>query len=278
MARRAALSEIPNVDAAADQTDLALSLARRRHRVERIVSLFSPLILLILWELSARAHWIDTRFFPAPSKIIAVWVKMIASGEYFSAVGISLTRIIIGFLLGAVPALILGIIMGLSTVVRALLNPIFGTLMPIPKLALLPLILLVFGMGELSKWVTIGAGLFFHVLYNTMTGVVNIDSIYIDAARNYGATRADFFFRIALPGALPNIINGIRLALSVGLLLIVAAEMIGATNGIGHMIWQGYEVFALEQMYVGLLTMALFGYLITHGDEALEKVVIPWKR
>ena len=258
--------------------DLAVAAARRRQRIEKLLSTFSPLIILALWEVAARLNWIDLRFFPAPSQIAVVFYEMLTSGEYFSALRISASRIAIGFLIGAVPALVLGVLMGLSSIVRAIFSPVVGALLPIPKLALLPLILLVFGIGESSKWATIAAGVFFYVLYDTVVGVANIDRVYLDVAKAFGAPRRDYWFRIALPGALPMIFNGLKLGLAVGLLLIVAAEMIGANDGIGFLIWMGYSVFALERMYVGLLTMAVLGYIITQGLDALEKVLIPWKR
>ncbi|MFN8455725.1 MAG: ABC transporter permease [Anaerolineae bacterium] len=258
--------------------DLAVQAARRRQRIEQMLSLFSPLILLALWEVAAQLRWIDLRFFPAPSQIAVVFFKMVMSGEYFKALQISFARIAVGFLMGAIPALILGVLMGLSSIVRAAFSPIIGALLPIPKLALLPLILLIFGIGESAKWVTIASGVFFYVLYDTLVGVSNIDRVYLDVAKAYGAPTSDFWFRVALPGALPMIFNGLKLGLAVGLLLIVAAEMIGANEGIGFLIWMGYSVFDLERMYVGLLTMAVLGYIITQGLDALEKKVIPWKR
>lgn len=167
--------------------------------------------------------------------------------------------------------------MGVSRMFRAFMDPIIGALLPIPKLALLPLIMLIFGIGETSKVVTVASGVFFYVLLDTVVGVANIEKIYTEVAHNFGARRLDYFRTVAFPGALPLIFNGIKLGQGVGLLLIVAAEMIGANNGIGYLIWTGYQTFSLERMYIGLIMMGFLGFLSSTLLTRLEKVVVPWK-
>lgn len=246
-------------------------------RRERLVSILSPLMLLVVWELVSRFNLIDVRFFPPPSAIAEAFVTLTVNGVLWASIKMSMTRIIVGFLLGGVPGLLLGLTMGLFRWPRVVLEPMVYALYPIPKIALMPLILIIFGIGEESKWVTIAIGVFFMVLINTMAGVQQIDKIYIDVAKNYGANRKDFYTTIALPGALPLIFAGLKLGMGMALLLIVAAEMIAAKSGIGYMIWQGYATFWLEQMYVGLILMAFFGYLFSMGLNELERWIIPWK-
>ena len=253
----------------------AKEIQRRR---ERILSIVSPLILVVVWELLVRFHLLDLRFFPPPSGIVSTFVELSVSGELWSSLAISIMRIFGGFLLGAVPAVILGLTMGLFPLIRAVFDPMIASLYPIPKLALLPLIMLLFGIGEASKVVTIASGVFFLVLINTVAGVVNIDKIYLDVAKNYEASRKNFYLTIALPGALPLIFTGLKLGMGIALLLIVAAEMIGAKSGIGYMIWTGYETFFLEKMFVGLTLMAVLGYLFTVGLDELERKIVPWKQ
>mgnify|MGYP001298491446 CR=1 FL=1 len=254
-----------------------LKKIRRNESLQHWLSLFSPLLILLLWEVLSRANLLDVRFFPPPTGILSTFVGMILSGELISALGISLYRVMLGFILGAVPALILGILMGVSRIFRSFMDPIIGALLPIPKLALLPLIMLLFGIGEMSKVVTIASGVFFYVLMDTVVGVANIEKIHTEVARNYGARGLDYFRTVAFPGALPLIFNGIKLGQGVGLLLIVAAEMIGADNGIGYLIWSGYQTFALERMYVGLIMMGFLGFLTSTILSRLERVVVPWK-
>src|SRR5512142_2457562 len=120
---------------------------------ERMVSITSPVLLLIVWEVLVRAGLLDARFFPAPTSIVSTFVRLLLSGELFTHVSISLVRIAIGFLMGGLPALVLGILMGLSRLVRAALNPMVGALYPIPKTAIFPLLMVIFGIGEPSKYV-----------------------------------------------------------------------------------------------------------------------------
>jgi len=246
-------------------------------RRERLISILSPLMLLLLWEALVRLQLLDYRFFPPPSAIVGRFWELLVDGTISSHVAMSLFRVFSGFLVGTVPGVVIGLTMGLFPVVRAALEPVVAATYPIPKLALLPLMLLIFGYGEASKVATIGLGCFFLVLINTVAGVVNIDKVFLDVARNYGATKKDYYLTIALPGALPMIFTGMKLGMGVSLLLIVAAEMIGAQNGIGYLIWTSYQIFRLEDMYIGLVLMAFFGYFFTMGLNSLERVVIPWK-
>ena len=244
---------------------------------ERLLSIFSPFLLLFLWEFLVQVGLLDKRFFPAPTSIVGTFGSLITSGELFRHLQASIARIIIGFLLGAIPALIVGVIMGLSRWVRAFLSPMVAALYPIPKIAILPLVMLIFGLGEQSKWVIIAIGVFFLVLYNTMAGVMNIPNIYLDVGRNFGASKVQFFYTVALPGALPLIFTGIKLAAGVALLIIVAAEFVGAKTGIGYMIWQSWQTFSVETMYVGLVVISMLGYLVSLGLDELEHVLIPWR-
>jgi len=244
---------------------------------QRWLSILSPVAILVIWELMSRLGLIDIRFFSRPSLIAVTFYELVANGELLAHVSISLFRVLVGFLAGSIPAILIGLTMGLFPIVRAALEPIVLALYPIPKLALLPLILLVFGVGEAFKIITIALGCFFLVLVNTVAGVVNIEPIYLDVARNFGASRRDFYLTVALPGALPMIFAGLKLGMGVSLLLIVAAEMIGAQSGVGYLIWTSYEVFDLEQMYVGLILMMFFGALSNLLMNELEHWIVPWK-
>ncbi len=218
---------------------------------EILVSIFSPVVVLIAWELVVRARLLDARFFPAPTSIVETFWALIRSGELANAVTVSLARIFAGFLMGAIPALLLGLMLGLSRMVRAFANPIVYALYPVPKVAILPLVMLIFGLGEMSKYVIIAIAVFFLVLVNTTAGVVQIDRIYFDVARNFNASRRDFYVNVVLRGALPSIFIGLKLALGVALIVLVTAEFVGARAGIGVMIYDSWQVFAIERLFVG---------------------------
>ncbi len=251
--------------------------AAKRDFQERMVSLFSPLILLVIWEVLVRMGVLDHRFFSMPSVIAGFFWNMVISGELLTHINASLGRIGIGFLMGSIPGVILGIIMGLSRIVRAGINPMIAATYPIPKIAILPLILLIFGLGEQSKYVIVAIATFYFALINTMTGVMTIDKIYLDVGKNFGASRINTWLTIALPGAMPMIFAGIKLGWGVALLVIVAAEFVGAKSGIGFLIWNSWQVFSIEQMFVGLLTISALGFISFLILDELEKVIVPWK-
>ena len=250
--------------------------AFRRESAERAVAFLAPLLLLGLWELLVRVRVLDARFFPAPLSIVGTFVEL-ASTSLPGHIGVSLSRAAVGFVLGAVPAVGLGVVMGLVPLVRAALQPLIGALFPIPKVAILPLVMLIFGLGEQSKWAIIAIGVFFQVLIATAAGVANIDRIYLDVGRNYGASRLATLWTIALPGALPLIFAGLRLGWGVSLLLLVTAEMVAARSGLGYLIWQSWQTFAIEEMYVGLVTIAGLGILSFWVLDAVEAWLIPWR-
>jgi ABC-type nitrate/sulfonate/bicarbonate transport system permease component len=250
---------------------------RLRAGGEQLIGIVSPLLLLVLWEAAARIGVIDVRFFPAPSTIIMQLVLLARTGELELHLWASLQRLFWGFLLGGIPALLLGLAMGLYRPVRIAIDPLVAATYPVPKSAILPLVLLIFGLGEMSKVVMVALGVFYPILINTVAGVRNIQPIYLDVGRNFGATGWQVFRTIALPGALPNIMAGVKLGIGMGLILIAIAEMIGAREGIGYMIWNAWQILAVDTMYVGLMVIAILGFLFNLILDAVEQLVVPWR-
>jgi ABC-type nitrate/sulfonate/bicarbonate transport system permease component len=242
---------------------------------DRVLSVASPVALFVLWEIAARAHWIDVRFFPAPSSIAGTMGAMIANGSLLANTLITLERLAIGIVLGGVPALLIGLAMGLYRPVYALVDPLISATYPIPKSAILPLILLVFGLGEPSKVVMVAIGMFYPVVINTAAGVRQIDRMYFDVGRNFGARGWAVFRTIAFPGALPVIMTGVKLGAGLGLILIAIAEMVGAQSGLGFLIWNSWQIMQVNGMYVGLVTIAIIGFILTVLLNELERLLIP---
>jgi NitT/TauT family transport system permease protein len=204
-------------------------------------------------------------------------VEMLGTGELVTHTAVSMQRLLYGTIIGGVPALVLGIAMGLNRPIRALFDPLIAATYPVPKSAILPLALLIFGLGEGSKIFMVAIGVFFPVVINATTGVLEINKIYLDVGQNYKASRWNTFWTIALPGALPVIMTGFKLGIGIGLVLIAVAEMVGAKSGLGYLIWSAWSTFAVEQMYVGLFVIAIIGFLISLALNELERVIIPWK-
>ncbi len=270
-------SSVPRISDAAPPREATPRVPARTTSLERLVSLLSPVVLLLVWELLVRNRILDARFFPAPSAVMKTLVGLITSGTLLSDIGISLTRIAAGFAVGATSGLILGLLMGISRLTRAAIKPLVGVIYPIPKIAILPLVMLIFGLGEPSKYVIVAIGVFFLVLLNTMAGVMNIDKIYFEVGRNYGATRLDVLRTIAIPGALPLIFTGLRLAWGTALLLIVAAEFVSSRSGIGFLIWNAWQTFSVEEMYSGLLTISALGLVSFAIFDVIERRLVPWR-
>lgn len=250
--------------------------ARRRGRLEKALGILSPLLILVLWEIVVRAGLLDARIVPAPSMILETFKSLIESGELARHVGVSLTRVFVGLLLGAIPGLVVGTLMGLSPMTRAIVSPIVASLYPIPKIAIFPLVMAIFGIGELSKYVLVAIAVFFFMAINSFAGVANVDRIYWDVGRSFGVSRPRAILTIALPGALPMILAGLRLSLGVSLLVLVGAEFVGAKSGIGYLVWNSWQVFDVESMYAGIVVIGLLGWAFFAVLDELERRLVPW--
>jgi NitT/TauT family transport system permease protein len=180
-------------------------------------------------------------------------------------------------LIGAVPGIVVGLAMGLFSPIRAVIQPLIDATFPIPKIAILPLFIMIFGIGEESKYAIIATAVIYLVLINTVAGVRNIDRIYLDVGKNFHASRLMMFTDIAFPGALPLIVAGVKLGMGVALLVIVSAEFVGARSGLGYLIWTSWQVFQVEKMYVGLMVIAVVGFASAILLTWLERVLVPWK-
>ncbi|MBV8152495.1 MAG: ABC transporter permease [Candidatus Eremiobacteraeota bacterium] len=244
---------------------------------ERILRIVSPIGLLVIWEVTGRLGWLDTRFFPTPSAIVGSFVQFIASGEIVTNTAITLQRILVGGVAGGVPGILVGLLAGINRVARAAIEPIMSVLYPIPKIAIIPLLLLIFGFGEQEKYAVVAIGVFFIMAINTIAGVRQIDRTLLDVGRSFRVRRSSFYLRILLPGAMPNIFAGIKLSIGIAIVLAVAAEFTAAKSGLGFQIWNSWQTLQVERMYVGLVMISLLGYVLTLAAEGLERLVIPWQ-
>lgn len=243
----------------------------------RAISILSPVVVLVAWEILSRTGVLDDRFFPAPTLIFKALWNEASSGELWTQSKHSLGRLVLGFVIGGVPAVAIGVAMGLSKVVNAALRPLVAALYPVPKSAVLPLFLLFFGLGENTIWYFVAMGVFFPVVINTYTGVANVAPIFYDVAENFGAKRARVFWTVALPGAMPNIITGLELGAGMGLIMLAIAEMMGGQgNGWGFMVWNSFQLFTIDSMYAYLLVFALVGLLLALIVGFVGRKLTPW--
>jgi NitT/TauT family transport system permease protein len=245
---------------------------------ERLLYLISPIGLLAVWQLLLMLGLGDRRFIPAPSDIALRFVTMSASGELAWHTAATLWRVFAGFAVGSVPAIAVGLLMAMYRPVRIFFDPLIATLFPIPKVALMPLLLLAFGFGDASKIALVAIAAFFPVIINTYAGAANIERIYWDVARNYGASETVLFTRIVFFGALPMIFAGLRIALAVSFIVLVAAEFVASKTGIGYMIWNSWELLQVDTMFVGIVTVGILGLITSALFQEIERKVIPWKQ
>lgn len=242
-----------------------------------LLGMLVPFGLLALWELFARTGVLDARFFPPPTVILHYLVTESWNDGLLSDVGASLYRVAWGYVAGCFFGALVGLGMGMLPLVRTLLFPMVSALYPIPKIAVLPLIMLVFGLGDLSKIVVVAIGSFFLMLLNTLLGVENLPPIYRDLRRIFAIKRVDYVFRVVIPGALPSIFTGLKLAIGYSLVIVVAAEFSGANAGIGYRIWQSWETFSIKSMYASIVVIAILGFIFAFTLDRLERRLIPWR-
>jgi NitT/TauT family transport system permease protein len=242
------------------------------------LGLIAPLLLVLLWETASRRGWLNPLFFPPPSDVAKTWWGQLRDGVLADDIRISLRRLALGFVLGAVPGVALGMAAGLWQPVRAAVLPAVTALYPIPRIAILPLVLVVFGIGESGKLFMIAFSVFFLMLLQTMAGVRGIEPVMLDVARSLRASRWRQYWTVAFPGALPAIFTGIRLALGFALIVIVGTEFLASRTGVGARIWLAYQVLDIETLYAGLLTTALIGWALSLLVDVAERAALPWRR
>ncbi len=243
-------------------------------------TLLPPIVVvaaLLVWEVAARAGWISSLFFPPPSTIAATTVRLWNDGELRSNLGLTLGRVALGVLLGGVPGVLLGLLMGWFAPLRRALDPFVAALHPVPKIAVLPLIMVVFGIGEPSRVIVAASGAFFPLLINTMSGVRQINPIFYQVAQNYGARRRHVLRRVVLPGSLPSVLTGLLLALNVTLLLTIAVEMVSGRTGLGAMIWTAWETMRVEELWATLAVITVLGIVFSAGLAWLTRLLCPWQ-
>jgi NitT/TauT family transport system permease protein len=229
------------------------------------------------WETMSRLGLLTPALFSSPTEVARTLVDSVASGEMPMHVGATLGRMIPGLLLGAIPGLLFGLAMGWSETLRRAIDPILMAIHPIPKIAILPLLMIFLGIGEASRIAVASVAAFFPMLINTMAGVRQINPIYFEVARNYGAPRLKLFTRVVLPGSLPMALSGLRLAANVTLLVTIAAEIVMSENGLGALVWLAWETLQIEVLYATLIVVSVLGISMSAGLTLLQRRWVPWQ-
>ncbi len=236
-----------------------------------------PVGIIALWQILSGTGVISQQMFSSPWLIVKQYFYLTSSGELPHHLRISVVRASLGFLFGASSGLILGMLVGMYRPVEEVLNPSVQMIRTIPLLAITPLFIMWFGFGELSKVLLISMGAFFPLYVNTFLGVRNVDSKLFDVARVMEFSRFSQVVKLVIPAALPNILLGIRLSLSIAWLCLVVAELLGADTGVGYMIQEARSFMQTDVMFVGITIFALVGKLSDSVVRLLENRLLRWQ-
>ena len=233
--------------------------------------------LVALWQLGAWAGLIPTLFLPAPAAIgVELW-QLTVSGELWRHLSASLLRLAIGWALGTVFGVGMGLAVGLWSQWRSPGMAVVSALFPVPKIALVPLFIIWFGIGEGSKIATLGFGVFFPTVIATAGGVDNVPRSMIRMAQSFGLSTRAILWKIVLPGALPAILSGFRVTTSIAIVLLVAAEMIGAERGIGAFVLSAGNLYDTDALMAGIVVLSLMGLTMAWVIGLLERLLLAWR-
>lgn len=248
----------------------------RRQRTGLLLGAGVPILLFFVWQIAASLSLIDTRFFPAPTDIAITAVEMIESGMLISDAWTTLRALLLGLSLGILAGITTGVALGLSWHVRAALEPMLQALYTVPKLAILPILLLIFGLGETPKVLLVSIGVWFILWITVLEAILDIPAGYIEAAESFGVRGWRRFAHVTFPAILPQIFVALRLAVGNAVLIVVGVEFVSGDAGIGHRIWHSWSLFAADRMYVGVVLIALLGLVLATIVRISGRLAIPW--
>jgi ABC-type nitrate/sulfonate/bicarbonate transport system permease component len=252
--------------------------AKRQRLEELALAIATPVVFVLLWELAAQGGLMDRRFFPAPTEIFVSALDMAEKGILWKDLVASTFRILAGFALGTVAGVLAALGLGLSRLTRAALDPFLSALYTVPKLALLPLLLLIFGLGEFPKILLVALTVFFLVWITCMEAIMTIPESYREAARSFGASGWTMFRHVTWPAMLSQLFVAMRLAIGTAVLVIVGIEFVQASEGVGYRIWHSWSLFQANRMYVGICVVALMGFGFGVLVRWIGHWALPWLR
>ncbi len=241
------------------------------------IVIWLPAVLLIAWEALVAVGVLDPLFFPSPSTLVRTAAEMIRDGELPRNLQATLGRTFQGFALGTLSGLLCGLLMGAIPFVRRSLDPLISALWASPKLTLLPMLIIIFGVGSAPGAILVALGCFIVVALHTVDAVRSVDPAYVEVARNYGANHGAVLRKVYLPAILPSAFTATRLALGRALTIAVSVELINSSDGLGHMIYLAWQGFMTERLYIGIIVTASTGMLFHAVLRYLEHRLIVWK-
>jgi ABC-type nitrate/sulfonate/bicarbonate transport system permease component len=251
-------------------------------RVARIWQLVLPALtivaVVVAWEALVRLRGIAPIYLPAPSSVFVYLSRMIADGSMPYHLGITLLRIFVGFALAAVCGIVLGVLMGMSRTVARVADVWIAALYPLPKISLIPLLIIWVGTGEAYKIVISAISAFFAIVISTYAGIRQTDRGLIKAAKDLGANARQIQLKVVIPGAIPSIFAGLHLGMGIAIILVVAAEMIGGSSqgGMGWLLISSGQVMETEKVFASLIVLAVVGAVVIKLQQWIDRRVAPW--
>jgi sulfonate transport system permease protein len=248
----------------------------RLPRADGLVQWLVPLAIVLLWQAACAAGLVPARVLPAPSDVALAGWKLLISGELLRNIAVSFWRAASGLVIGGSIGFAFGLANGLSQLSNKLTDTTLQMVRNIPHLALIPLVILWFGIDEAAKLFLVALGVFFPIYLNTLHGIRTVDPQLIEMGRIYGMTDAELFRRVIFPGALPSIFVGLRFALGIMWLTLIVAETIAASSGLGYMAMQAREFMQIDVVVLSILIYALLGKLADVASRLLERMTLSW--
>lgn len=245
---------------------------------QRWLALPFPLFLLLLWYVAAQFEWVAPQVLPSPQSVAVTFIDLVASGEMFDNLKISLLRVLLGFGVGLVGGLLLGVAMGLSPAFKDYVYPLFKAFSQVPVLGWLPLLMLLVGIDEALKIILISKAALVPIALNTYKGIENVPARYVEVARVLKFSRWQLLWRVIFPAALPPIWNGVRYGFTHAWLALVVVELLASSEGLGYMIVFGRQLFQLDVVMAAVVVVGIVGYTLDRVLAQIEVILLGWRR
>ncbi|NTV01555.1 MAG: ABC transporter permease [Chlorobiaceae bacterium] len=242
------------------------------------LGLLVPLFLLIAMELVGTSEFLPSQIIVPPHRIFAMLVDLLSTGELLTHLRYSIVRVLGGFAIGSGTGFVLGVLMALFPRIERVLAPLLIALNQVPIFGWVPFLMILFGIEEQFKIVFISLAAFFPMLLNTFEGIHGVPRTYLEVARTFEFNHVKLMRKVLFPAALPSIFTGIKLSLGISWMSVIGAELIASSEGIGYLIVWGRQLFQMDIVYVGIITVGTTGYVMYKGLEALEGSLMKWHR
>jgi sulfonate transport system permease protein len=245
-------------------------------RIDSLLPWLVPAGLLVVWQIACSTGFVSARVLPAPSDIVAAGYRLLLSGELLANMWVSFWRAMAGFVIGGGIGFAFGLANGLSRLSEKATDTTLQMVRNVPHLAMIPLVILWFGIDEAAKIFLVALGVFFPIYINTLHGIRTVDPQLVEMGKSYGMSQGELFRQVIFPGALPSIFVGVRFALGIMWLTLIVAETIAASSGLGYMAMQAREFMLIDVVVLSILIYALLGKLADSASRVLERLTLSW--